>query len=322
MYNIPKKIHQTWKSKNIPENYKNLVDSWKNKHPSWEYNLYDDQDCINFIKNYHPNLLHGYLILKEPVMKADMFRYLILYQFGGLYTDLDTEALKPFDSLLDGDYKMVIGIELDFDKTSFSKMAPVYNDFYKKNNLNRQYIQYCFLSAPQNPILLEIAIEIARNADKQLHPIKQVNTIIKTGPGIYSKIIQKYIDKGYPVKVLDTKYLSGIESTIQHYLLGINNPSKDSYVKHHEMASWRDKNDIIYTLMACVVLCLFITVIVFFIYGIVYYFKCKKKRGRCLNIKTYCKIKKILLIISVILIVIIFGLLINFAIQDRAYWPF
>ncbi len=82
MYNIPKKIHQTWKSKNIPEKYKKLVDSWKNKHPSWDYNLYDDQDCINFIKNYHPNLLHGFLTLKEPVMKADMFRYLILYQFS------------------------------------------------------------------------------------------------------------------------------------------------------------------------------------------------------------------------------------------------
>ena len=135
-------------------------------------------------EQYYHELFDTYQSLEEPVMKADMFRYLIVYHFGGLYADLDTEALKSFDGLLKGNSKMIIGVELEFDNTMLLKMAPVYNNFYKKNNLNKQYIQYCFLSEAKNPLLLEIAKEIARDKHKVFDSIKHANTIIKTGPGI------------------------------------------------------------------------------------------------------------------------------------------
>ena len=258
MSRIPKIIHQTWKSHDLPEKYIKLVNSWKNKHPDWEYKLYDDHDCIEFIQKYYNELFDTYQSLEEPVMKADMFRYLIVYHFGGLYADLDTEALKSFDELLNGNSKMIIGVELEFDNTILLKMAPVYNNFYKKNNLNKQYIQYCFLSEAKNPLLLEIAKEIARDKHKVFDSIKHANTIIKTGPGIFSKIVQKYINNGYPIKVLDTKYFSGIRSAIKHYLFGINNPAKESYIKHYEMSSWRGQNDLVYTLASCLILGLLI----------------------------------------------------------------
>ena len=322
MSRIPKLIHQTWKSYDLPEKYITLVDSWKKMHPDWKYKLYDDQDCIEFIQKYYPELFDAYQSLEEPVMKADMFRYLIIYHFGGLYADLDTEALKSFDELLKDNSKMIIGVELEFDNTMLLKMAPVYNNFYKKNNLNKQYIQYCFLSEAKNPLLLEIAKEIARDKHKVFDSIKHANTIIKTGPGIFSKIVQKYINNGYPIKVLDIKYFSGVQSAIKHYLFGINNPSKESYIKHYEMSSWRGQNDLVYTLTSCLILGLLITIIVFFIYGIIYYFKCKKRGKKCLNKKIYCRIKKVLIIISIITLIIVLGILINFAVQDRVYLAF
>ena len=51
MSRIPKLIHQTWKSYDLPEKYITLVDSWKKMHPDWKYKLYDDQDCIEFIQS-------------------------------------------------------------------------------------------------------------------------------------------------------------------------------------------------------------------------------------------------------------------------------
>ncbi len=37
-----------------------------------------------------------------PVLRADLARYLIVFAFGGTYSDTDTTCLKPIDSWADG----------------------------------------------------------------------------------------------------------------------------------------------------------------------------------------------------------------------------
>ena len=51
-----------------------------------------------FAEYYTPELeqiLQTFPHLVKGVMIADIWRYCILYQFGGVYLDLDIEALKP-----------------------------------------------------------------------------------------------------------------------------------------------------------------------------------------------------------------------------------
>ena len=315
---IPKIIHQTWKTKNLPVDFKKYSSTWKNLHPNWDYRLYDDNDCLFIVKKYFPQFLDTYLNLPTPVMKADMFRYIILYKFGGLYADIDAEALKSFDQLVDKDDTMIVGTEIDFDNLSFSKFNPLYKNYYKKNNIPKQYVQYVFLSAPNNPILYQILEHIK----KKVHTSgsSHADTFITTGPAIFSHIIHNNIDK---IKVLDVEKFNGITSIINRYILGNNKPAKENYILHHEAASWKNSNDIIYTLLSCVILALLITVVIFFIYSIIYFKKCKGKTDkRCINVIKYCRIKKILIIVSTILILLCLAIMINFAIKDRAFWPF
>ena len=39
---IPRIIHQTWKSRDIPKHLRGYQESWLHKHPDWEYRLWDD----------------------------------------------------------------------------------------------------------------------------------------------------------------------------------------------------------------------------------------------------------------------------------------
>ena len=48
--NIPLIIHQTWKNKNPEGKLKYGMNSWKSLNPEFEHRLWDDNDCINFIK--------------------------------------------------------------------------------------------------------------------------------------------------------------------------------------------------------------------------------------------------------------------------------
>ena len=316
MSSIPKIIHQTWKSRDLPDNYKNYSNSWKDKHPDWEYCFYDDIDCENFVKEFFPQFLEIYNSMEKPVMKADMFRYLVVYKYGGVYADIDTLCLKSLNDLLD-DSQMIVGIDLDFNN-KLLRFSPMYK-YYKKNNINKQYAQYIFMSTIKNPILLEVVENISQN---NLDSNQHINVFLKTGPGIFTKIVDKYVKKKYPIKVLDIKAFNGVDNILERYIWGNNKTDPSSYIKHNEDASWKDKNSIIYTFITILIISLFISIIVFFIYGIIYYFKCKKRGRKCLNKKIYCRIKIILLILSNITFLILLIILINFFIQDRAYWPF
>ncbi len=98
---IPKIIHQTWKDNNFPEKFRAWQHSWIYNHPDWEHRFYTDEDCITFIRKVFPGWLDTYEQYREPVQRADLFRYLIIYHCGGLYADMDMECFKSINSLLE-----------------------------------------------------------------------------------------------------------------------------------------------------------------------------------------------------------------------------
>ena len=99
---FPKIIHQTWKDEQVPASLAACQESWKRFNPDWEYRLWTDADNDALVLDEFPSLLDLYRSLPRPIHRADFARLLYLRRFGGLYVDLDIEALKPADSILDG----------------------------------------------------------------------------------------------------------------------------------------------------------------------------------------------------------------------------
>ncbi|MDR3469690.1 MAG: glycosyltransferase [Xanthobacteraceae bacterium] len=98
---IPKIIHQTWKTAEIPAQWVAFRQSWRDLHPSWQYRLWTDGDLARLVDESFPelrDLFHGY---NTPIMRSDLGRYLVLQRFGGVYADLDSEAVASFDCLTD-----------------------------------------------------------------------------------------------------------------------------------------------------------------------------------------------------------------------------
>ena len=57
---IPKVIYQTYKDKNVPPIVK---DRWLKLNPDYEYHLYDDNDCYNFLIKYYTKEQYLYLCI-------------------------------------------------------------------------------------------------------------------------------------------------------------------------------------------------------------------------------------------------------------------
>lgn len=99
---FPKVIFQTWKSKvSVPAHFARWSESFRRLNPRYSYLLLDDSDNRNFIAKNYPWFLRIYDAYPREIYRADAVRYFFLYQFGGLYADMDTECLKPLDPLFE-----------------------------------------------------------------------------------------------------------------------------------------------------------------------------------------------------------------------------
>lgn len=110
---IPKIIHQIWIGSPVPEKYTELVNTWKKYHPDWEYQLWTDKEVEELIERgdfFTSDALQYYREAINYGEKSDILKYLLIYRFGGLYTDIsDFECLRSFD-VLHHCYDFYVGI--------------------------------------------------------------------------------------------------------------------------------------------------------------------------------------------------------------------
>ena len=96
---IPKKIYLCCKNKEQIPLY--VLDKWKKLNPNYLINLYDDNECIAFLKKYYgPLYVDIFNYIEDGPIKADFWRVCILYKKGGVYSDIDIELLVPLDDFI------------------------------------------------------------------------------------------------------------------------------------------------------------------------------------------------------------------------------
>lgn len=97
---IPRIIHQTWKTADIPERYRACQASWREHHPDWTYMFWTDADIEAFVVEHYPRLLGLFQSYPDNIQRVDAARYMILFYYGGVYADLDVFCRRSFDSLV------------------------------------------------------------------------------------------------------------------------------------------------------------------------------------------------------------------------------
>lgn len=102
---IPKIIHKL-----APKNKNNWHPIWENCLSSWktnfieeeyEYIMWDDEKIDNLIEDKFPEYLNFYNSLPFHIMQLDLVRFCILYEYGGIYSDMDYFCCQNFYDELD-----------------------------------------------------------------------------------------------------------------------------------------------------------------------------------------------------------------------------
>ena len=73
------------------------------------------------VEKHFPEYLSLYRSFPYNVQRWDTIRYMILYVYGGVYTDLDTECFKPIEPLLED---VMIGFGEEPPEHNFNSSMP------------------------------------------------------------------------------------------------------------------------------------------------------------------------------------------------------
>lgn len=92
-YHIPKILHFSFKSRCLPRDLARTLMRWKEVLPNYSIIFHDDDAVERLIQQEWAEFpfLHDAVkcVLFKGAMKIDVWRVLILYKYGGVYTDID-----------------------------------------------------------------------------------------------------------------------------------------------------------------------------------------------------------------------------------------
>lgn len=216
---IPKIIHQTYKSiEEIPEHWKESHNQWKKLHPEAVYMFWSDKSMDSFVKKNFPEFYSYYKKFPYTIQRVDAFRYMILYTYGGIYSDLD---IVP-------------------NKNVFNEMG--HGDLFLTYSANSYglYTNMLMASKSQHPFWLEV-IEEMKKKEKFYYIGKHLRVFNTTGPFMLNRVCQ---NTTHNITLLS--YLLYNPSDISDVQSGKSKEKKDTVLRIVEGSSWNSIDSKIY----------------------------------------------------------------------------
>ncbi|MCI0453371.1 MAG: hypothetical protein L0Y68_00060 [Candidatus Dadabacteria bacterium] len=218
---IPKIFHQTFKTKDIPDQYKAYKQILLDLHRDWEYRFYDD-NCKEIVTQYFPSFIPIYENCATNIQRVDIFRIIAVYGMGGFYLDMDVECFNRLDDLCE--FHCVLAEEITLSKEMTQKLG--HRDSLRVAN-------YMFGSEPGHPFLLYVLQKMANEPQRK---IRTENDVLEsTGPGLLTTVYSGYKDKFRDIVLLPNN------DRICQQCRGIS-CHFGNYARHHHAGSWRWEN--------------------------------------------------------------------------------
>jgi len=160
---IPKIVHQTWFESVTRDKYPNfsrLVESWK--QTGWNYSFYNDDDAATFLSvHFPPEVKQAYDALIPGAFKADLFRYCVLFIYGGVYADVDVLLESKLDMVIDDDVGFMVPLDTPGKETGHQMC--LWNGF--------------IASAPGHPFLAAVIETVVNNIRNRFTSVDIMNEL-------------------------------------------------------------------------------------------------------------------------------------------------
>jgi mannosyltransferase OCH1-like enzyme len=166
-------IYLTWETSDtekMPPKMKETIELLKKVNNDCNIYIFDKDDRVNFIKKYFiKEVINAYNSLIPGPYKADLWRYCILYKYGGIYQDIKMQPINGF---------------------KYSQLLLNDKEYYIRDHdmSGRGIYNAVLICKPRNQILLKCINKIIDNIKNKYYGM---SSLYPTGPMLMKNFFSK-----------------------------------------------------------------------------------------------------------------------------------
>ena len=195
---IPRIIHQTYWTNGVPEMVEDNVERLKALNPSWMYRYWNDEEIVCFINEaFGWDVLRLYLAINAQygAARADLFRYLCIFYYGGVYLDIKSTVRVPLDEIIkeDDEYLFSYWNNQPGDRYAGFGLHPEV-DFSPGGELQQWHV----IAAPRHPLLRHVIESVLDNIARYRFEVNgggKLGVLRTTGPIAYTRAIHPHLSE-------------------------------------------------------------------------------------------------------------------------------
>jgi mannosyltransferase OCH1-like enzyme len=210
-----------WKTDDIPDKWKDAVNSCKRIHKGFKYMFWTDESMLRFVKRFYPDFYKIFIGYRYNIQRSDVFRYLILYKYGGVYFDLDVGCKQSVNDLLDNDIVLA-----------------------KSSNGDWSFTNECFMAKPNHPFIKHCIDNLPKYKDSYSFLGKHMHIMNSTASLFLTKMVNNY-GKIHNLYVMTKEEYSGDCSVCKQPCNG------GTYFTHIDGKSWHSMDSTIFDVFLC-----------------------------------------------------------------------
>lgn len=217
-------IHQIYFSntKELMPKFNFWRKTWLEKFPKSYYHLWDEKKLLNTSENLWPQYLPLYQNLHHPMQKINFWKYLLLYQIGGMVIDLDLRCDKNIIELLKEKHK-----DGQFGSVHLFQQKKIFPSFKPKRSKSvEDDVKILFSKERITP---SIMISFPKNHPFWSFVLREL-VITSTEPKWEFETDENYVHRTCGYIMLQKAYCSYIRDNIQSVIDDIKiHPSKNIF---------------------------------------------------------------------------------------------
>ena len=207
---LNKTIYRTYYDKKLIPLFQKAIDTTQKNMTNYKQEIYDDDEIEAFIKEKFDIRIYNAYKSLNPVYgpaRADFFRILIIYYYGGIYLDIKSAIIKNIEKLIENNQDKLL---VSKGRNSFLNypnnfgIIPSLNNTYDWSDFSGikygEYNNWHIIAPAGHPILGKVIKQIVSNIEygkknKDIYNYGEYSVLVLTGPIMYTKIIEKYKNK-------------------------------------------------------------------------------------------------------------------------------
>ena len=215
---ISRCIHQIFfsdRGSRLPPELEHNVEHIRRNNPGWEHRLYGAENMVAFIRDHYDPRVLEYFERINPVYgvaRADLFRYLLMYQLGGVYLDIKSSLQRPLDVVLRADDQYLLSRWHNKPGEEFAGwgLHPEIGD------IDGEFQQWHIVAARGHPFLRAVIERVLRNIARY-NPVLDgqgwIGVMRVTGPIAYTLAIRPLLPR-YRHRIVDAQTELGFQYSI------------------------------------------------------------------------------------------------------------